>query len=281
MKRLLHLFAAALMAITFTGCYMTTVDSGEVGLPVHAGKVSNKVVTPGFAFNMSPMASLEIMNTKAKMIDMSRRNASKEDTSETIYTPPVNILTDENLQIPIDVSVLYKLVRTSAYDVRVNYGPDTVWEEKVIVKKARTIIREAIGKASVYALNKNRSAYETTIITMLKDTLGDKLIIEQVNINDIPLPAKIRTAVEAKMVEAESASAATYKLERIRIEADQEVARKQGVADAQNILGKSITKDLIKWKELEIREIEANKWNGALPSKLLMGAKVPVIIGNS
>lgn len=278
-KTLRNMLAAAVIAVSMSGCYMTTIDSGEVGLPVIAGKVLNEPVGPGFTFNLHPMADLEKMNTKAKMIDMSRSNANRVDTSETIYTPAVSILTDENLQVPIDVSVLYKLKRKHSYEVRVNYGIDTVWEEKVIVKKARAIIREAIGKASVYDLNKNRAHYEKTIIENLHASLGGKLVIEQVNINNIPLPVKIKEAVEAKMVESELASSAEYKLTRIEVEAKQEVAKKQGIADAQDILGKSITPDLIKWKQLEIAEIEANKWNGQLPEKLLMGANVPIIVG--
>lgn len=279
MKKILHMIAAAAMAFSLSGCYMTTVDSGEAGVPVIAGKVGTEVILPGFAFNLNPMANLEKVNTKAKMLDMSRVNQNKADTVETIYEPPVSILTDENLRVPVEVSVLYRIKKSAILGVRENYGVDSVWEPKLIIKKAKATIKEAIGKASVYDLNKNRSDYETTIIASLKDRLGEYLVIEQVNINDIPLPAKIREAVEAKMVEAEAASAATYKLKKIEIEAKQEVARKQGIADAQKILSTSITPDLIKWKELEIAEIEARAWNGQLPEKLLMGANVPVIIG--
>jgi regulator of protease activity HflC (stomatin/prohibitin superfamily) len=260
---------------------MTTVDSGQAGVVVTAGEVNQEVVKPGFAINLHPLANLEIVNTKAKMIDMSKANANNVDTTEIIYAPAVGILTSENLKVPVDVSVLYRIKQTAIIGVRINYGIDTVWEEKLIIKKARAIIREAIGKASVYDLNKNRSQYEATIIGALQERLGEYLTIEQVNINNIPLPTKIKEAVEAKMVESELASSANYKLKRIKVEAQQEIERKKGVADAQKILSKSITPDLIRWKELEIKEIEANTWNGELPEKLLMGADVPVVISNN
>jgi regulator of protease activity HflC (stomatin/prohibitin superfamily) len=257
------------MMFIMSGCYMTTVDSGEGGVEVIAGKVTQGVIEPGFAFSLNPLAELDLYNTKAKMIDMNRVNQNKEDTTEVMYESPVTILTSENLTVPIDISILYRVQKPQLVDIRTNYGIDTIWEPKIIVKKARAVSREAIGKASVYDLNKNRSEYEKTIIAQLGDKLGKYVTVEQVNINNIPLPEKIREAVEAKMVESENAKKAEYKLATIKMEAQQEVEKKKGIAEAQKILTKSITPSLIKWKELEIADkiadaklIESKKWDG-------------------
>jgi len=261
-----------------TGCKITTIDSGQSAVKVVAGKADKKVIAPGFFFSLNPFVKLAVYNTKAKMVDMNSKNYNKFDTKEIIYERPITILTTENLTVDIDVSVLYKVKSEKLVDIYINYGKDKVWEDKLIIKKARAVIREAIGKASVYELNKNRSVYETKIISTLQARLGEFLTIEQVNINNIPLPKKIIHAVEEKMVESEKAKKETYRLKTIKIQAEQEIARKTGQAKAQEILKKTITKEMIEWRQLDLVRIKLanqkykiSRWNGILPTTVVSG----------
>jgi hypothetical protein len=59
---------------------------------------------------------------------------------------------------------------------------------------------------------------------------------------------------------------AELEVKKAEAEARVEVAKKEGIAKAQLALAKSITPDLIKWKELEISESAVAKWNGTLPT---------------
>jgi hypothetical protein len=51
------------------------------------------------------------------------------------------------------------------------------------------------------------------------------------------------------------------------------------IRDYNEITAKGITADLLKLRELELREKELEKWNGALPTTL-MGGNVPVIVNS-
>ena len=48
----------------------------------------------------------------------------KENNKEVISTEPVLVLTKDNLQIPVDITILYKLEKTCAPFLRINYGED-------------------------------------------------------------------------------------------------------------------------------------------------------------
>jgi len=285
MQKIKVMLIAIIATIFLTGCELTTVDSGEAGVKVNAGKVDKEIVTPGFFFSINPMVELVIYNTKAKMVDMNMANQDKKDTREVMYERPVTILTTENLTVPIDVSILYRVKSNKLVEIYTNYGRDTIWEPKLVIKKARAVIREAIGKASVYDLNKNRSKYEATIIKKLQDRLGEYITVEQVNINNIPLPDKIVKAVEAKMVESERAKSEEYKLKTIKIQAQQEIAKKKGEAEAQAILKKTITKEMIEWRKLDLKEkalenerLKIEKWDGKLPNTMVSSDKQDILL---
>jgi hypothetical protein len=74
----------------------------------------------------------------------------------------------------------------------------------------------------------------------------------------------------------EQSRTAELQVKRAEAEAKIEIAKKEGTAKAQLALAKSITPELIRWKELEIQEEAIQKWDGKLPSTN-MGNAVPFI----
>lgn len=271
MKKVLSMVLMGVLALSFSGCYMTTVDQGEAGVEVVSGKVTEAYISEGFQFSMNPLADLHIMNAKSKQLVFTRAEANNKDTSETIYDEPVNIITTKNLTVPIDLTILYSLKKDKATSTYAEYGIDTVWEDKVIVRKARSIIREAIGKATVYELNGKRTQYQTVIMQQLIAQLGERINVAQVNIMDIPLPQKIKDSVEATMIEEQNAIKETFKLKKVETQAKIAEAVGRGQADAQRELAKTLTKDLLEYKRLENEALRIEKWNGVMPTTNVVG----------
>ena len=246
--------------------------STEAGVEVNAGKVTPSPFGAGFHFSPNPLADLEIMNVKSKLLTFSTSEASKQDTSEAMYDRAVVIITKKNLSVPIDVSILYSLKKQKAPSVYGEYGIDTVWEEKLLVKKARSVIRESIGKATVYELNEKRSVYQKSIKLQLEDKLGDYINVNQVNVMDIPLPKKIKDSVEATMVEEQNAIKEKFKLAKVKTQAEIAKAKGKGQADGQRELAQTLTQDLLEWKRLENEKLRIEKWNGVEPTTKVFGS---------
>ena len=256
--------------LLFTGCYMEMIDSGEVGVQINSGVVQDTPIKEGFNFSINPMAELITYNVKAKQLEMSNTNG--KDTDEIIYDIPVAILTKDNLQIPVDMSILYKLKDDYAPYIRKEFGTDTVWDNKVIVPVTRDVVRGVIGKdADVYKLNQNREQYAEDIRNELEQRINAALkkqcvTVEMVSIRDIKLPAQLMDSIMKKNQMEEESRRAELEVKKARAEAEVAVARAEGTAKAQLALSKSITPETIKWKQLEIEEQATAKWDGKLPT---------------
>lgn len=264
------LWLSACVPFLFSGCYIEMIDSGEVGVQINSGVVQDLPIREGFNFSANPMAELITYNVKAKQLEMSPTNG--RDTEELIYDTPVTILTKDNLQIPVDMSILYKLKDDCAPYIRKEFGADTVWDNKVVVPVTRDVVRSVIGKdADVYKLNQNREQYADDIRNELEQRVNSALkkqcvTFEMVSIRDIKLPSQLMDSIMKKNQMEEESRRAELEVKKARAEAEVAVARAEGTAKAQLALAKSITPEMIKWRQLEIEEQATAKWDGKLPT---------------
>ena len=268
------LIISSCLALILSGCYFEVIDSGETGVEVSNGKVSENVLNEGFQFSLNPLTDLNIYNTKSKVLEMS--DYKRENNMEVISTEPVLVLTKDNLQIPVDITILYKLEKTCAPFLRINYGEDGIWDRKIVVPKARDISRSVIGKdADVYKLNQNREIYTSEIRSELGKQLNgivgkeNCILIDSVSINNIKIPQQLAESILKKQQTEEAVKIANLEIERIKAQAQAEIEKNKGISEAQKILAQSLTPQMLQWKELEVRQMEIEKWNGVMPTTLM------------
>ena len=268
------LIISSCLALMLSGCYFEVIDSGETGVEVSNGKVSETVLNEGFQFSLNPLTDLNLYNTKSKVLEMS--DYKKENNKEVISTEPVLVLTKDNLQIPVDITILYKLEKTCAPFLRINYGEDGIWDRKIVVPKARDISRSVIGKdADVYKLNQNREIYTSEIRSELGKQLNgivgkeNCILIDSVSINNIKIPQQLAESILKKQQTEEAVKIANLEIERIKAQAQAEIEKNKGISEAQKILAQSLTPQMLQWKELEVRQMEIEKWNGVMPTTLM------------
>ena len=271
MKKLIF---SSFVALMLSGCYFEVIDSGETGVEVSNGKVSETVLNEGFQFSLNPLTDLNLYNTKSKVLEMS--DYKRDNNKEVISTEPVLVLTKDNLQIPVDITILYKLEKTCAPFLRINYGEDGIWDRKIVVPKARDISRSVIGKdADVYKLNQNREIYTSEIRSELGKQLNgivgkeNCILIDSVSINNIKIPQQLAESILKKQQTEEAVKIANLEIERIKAQAQAEIEKNKGISEAQKILAQSLTPQMLQWKELEVRQMEIEKWNGVMPTTLM------------
>ena len=268
------LIVSSCLALILSGCYFEVIDSGETGVEVSNGKVSETVLNEGFQFSLNPLTDLNLYNTKSKVLEMS--DYKRDNNKEVISTEPVLVLTKDNLQIPVDITILYKLEKTCAPFLRINYGEDGIWDRKIVVPKARDISRSVIGKdADVYKLNQNREIYTSEIRSELGKQLNgivgkeNCILIDSVSINNIKIPQQLAESILKKQQTEEAVKIANLEIERIKAQAQAEIEKNKGISEAQKILAQSLTPQMLQWKELEVRQMEIEKWNGVMPTTLM------------
>lgn len=271
---------ALLSAALFSGCYLpTSIDSGEVGVVKAWGEVQDSPIAAGLTMSLIPGDDLYTMKTKNKQAVFSNSNIPDDSRNpDTAYTSAVTVLTEQQLPIPLDISMLYQLDPKQATTMMKNYGEDGVWDDKLVIRTTRSLVRDAIGQVSLEKLNSSRAAYEETIRLKLNNVLAKNgVTITQFNIQNIGVPTAIQESVLAKEQAKQSAEKAKYQVEQAKAEAEVEIAKADGVAKANDILAASLTDRLVTYKQLEIQRLQAEKWNGAMPSTVA-GGNTPIML---
>lgn len=278
--------SVGLVALMFQGCYMDTVDSGEIGVEVYQGKVSDNLISDGLHINIVPMTHLIKYNIKAKQLEMSSNHRKTDgvdnENTELLKDGPVTVLMNGNMPVPVDVTVLYKMKSSCAPFIRTQFGEDIIWDYKMVVPVVKDIVMTTIGKdADIYLLNKNREQYGEQIKVAaekrINDGLGkDCVSVEMVSIRDMKIPTQITESIMKKNQMEEEARRAELEVRKAQAEAQVTIAKAKGTAEAQLALTKSITPEMIRWKELEIQGIATEKWDGKLPTTNATGA-IPFI----
>ncbi len=96
------------------------------------------------------------------------------------------------------------------------------------------------------------------------------LLVENVLLRDIQLPATLKAAIEAKQQAEQESLAMNFRLQKETQEAQRKRIEASGIRDFQQIVAQGITPSLLEWKGIEATESLAKSAN----------AKI-VVVGNS
>ena len=274
-KKIITLSTIAMLSLSGCG-YITTVDSSEVAVVKTAGVIEPNVLREGFAVSVNPMSSLNKFNIKQRKLELSAKSAAVVDTNDVIYDAPIIVLTKERLQIPIDMTIMYNLKPEKAADMLKNFGEDIVWDDKIVGTNIRNITRGVIGDVSIGELISNRDKYEKEILTAMNAiTQKNGVTIHQVMVRDIGIPTQIQDSVKQKMIAEQNAEKAKFDVEKAKQDAQVEIERQKGVAEANKHLTSSLSPQLIEYKRLQMEQMKIEKWNGVNPATLMTGGTIP------
>ena len=93
--------------------------------------------------------------------------------------------------------------------------------------------------------------------------------IDGVAIKNIQIPQQLAESILKKQQMEEDVKRAELEVNKIKAQAQAEIEKNKGIAEAQKILTESLSDKLIKWKELEVKQAEIDKWNGVMPTHML------------
>lgn len=259
------------------------VNSGEVGIKVTLGKYEDTPLNPGFHILVPFVQKVIIVDTRMRILNYNKTEIIS-DKRGINQRPPISVLDARGL--PVDVEL------TIQYSIKPQIAPQTIaelglnWEEKTINPNARDVVRSVIGNYTAEELPINRNAIATQVETGMRNRLEDMdnkpINLMAVQLRGIVLPDRIKEQIERVQVARQEAERARNEVERAKQEAlkkaeearGQAEARRieaQGTADkvrieaeaqakANELIAKSLTKNLIDLRQIEVQ----GKFNEAL-----------------
>src|SRR5215467_6063919 len=249
-KRILQL-GILLLAIIFLMASTTSIPTGNVGVLTLFGKVTGEVLGEGIHL-MNPLKSVQKLSIQTQSV--------KESAS---------VPSNEGLMLALDTSLLFHLDRDKAAEVYQTVGAD--YADKIVEPMLRSEIRASTSAHTANALYTNA---RELVQQQIQDNLTKQLsphgvVVENVLLRDVQLPAMLKGSIEAKQQAEQDALRMNFILDKEKREAERKRIEAQGIADFQKIVATGISNQLLEWKGIEATEKLATSAN----------AKV-VMIGN-
>ena len=259
----------------------TIVQDGTVKTQTFMGKVSPKPVLPGFHL-VNPLADFEVFNTKDIAMKFDKLQVPSQDKFKST----------------VDMTVMLQFDGSKAPINRINAGSQDQALDKYVTEKLLSTVRE-FGKS----VPKAQDLYNAEVQSQLQIAIQQEVeeyarpygyTVKQVFLQDIDLPEAIKKQVENTKIREEQVNAEKAELARkeqiaqqavVQAIADKEArsnaaqanerdadarlyaAKKE--AEANAILQRTITPEMIRWKELDVQQTIADKYQGGVPQTVM------------
>jgi regulator of protease activity HflC (stomatin/prohibitin superfamily) len=248
------------------------IEPGQVGVQKLFGKVSNNILESGLNFK-NPLVEVVPFDIKTQNYTMSGVPTEGEVTGDDA----IRVLSADGLEVVIDLTVLYKVIPTEAPNILKKIGTD--YRDVIVRPVCRTRIRDnAVYYDAVALYSSKRDEFQDRIFKGIETVFSSRgLLLEQLLVRNITLPASVKTAIESKINAEQEAQKMTYVLQKEKQEAERKRVEAQGIADYQKIISLSLTD-----KQLQYEMIKAitNSPNAKL---IIMGGGkgTPVILNGN
>lgn len=259
---------------------VVTVQSGNVGILKTFGKFSDVELDPGIHFIIPGMQSVEKVDVKVYTFNYSR--ADKRDKEGIVNLPPIQVLDQRGLPIIIEQTIQFRLSKTKASETVARWGPD--WSIKIINPTVREVVRDIVGgfPAEIIPIKRQEIAIkiDESVRTKVEKISEESVEIVGVQLRNVELPTEIAQKIKEVQVAKQEADKTVYleekakreqqvrliqaetaKLEKIKAAEGQSASRikvAEGLAKSNELLNRSLTPNVIKWKELEVQQVLAD-----------------------
>lgn len=254
-----------------------TVNEGHIGI-VKRFSEAKEQVNPGLHFKVPFIDSVEEIEVRT------RKNEEKMASS-----------TKEQMPVTVIVSVNWTVDKTAALELFRQYGGLNQFENRILDPRFRSATKDVIPQYDAEKLIQDRaSAIQAIEISFIEEMKDFPVTVDNIQIENIQLPAKYLTSIETKQTEKNLADAEKHKLARQNLEAQRDVntakAKADGIklvaiAEAESIRIKGLAEaEAITAKAkalgdnpLIVKLTEAQNWDGKLPATMLGGNNMPIL----
>ncbi len=270
----LKVVGVCFVVLGFLYSSVVQINAGQVGVKTLFGKVQTDIVTSGLNL-VNPLVDIVRFDTKTQNYTMS----GVHDEGDKSGDDAIRVLTEDGLEVIIDLSVLYRIIPGDATKIVREIGVD--YRDKIVRPITRTRIRDnAVFYNAIDLYSKKRDEFQTRIFKTIENDFKTRgLVLEQLLVRNITLPETVKRSIEEKIKAEQDAQKMTFVLSKEKQEAERKRVEAQGIADYQRIINTGLTSN-----QLQYEQIKALKEIALSPNSkvIIMGNdKNPIIIGGN
>lgn len=222
------------------------VNPGERGVVMQFGKVLPNVLDEGIHPIVPVVNTVKTISVKVQKSDV-QSEASSKDLQDVKTLSAVNWHID-----PKRVNEVYQRI-----------GDENELLNRIIAPAVSEVVKASTARKTAEEIITQRTELKQEIDTTLKERLAAYgILVDDVSLVDISFSPEFAKAIESKQIAEQEAKRADFTALRAEKEAQAEVNRARGQAEAQRLQRQTISAELLQQQAIE-------KWNGQFP--MVMG----------
>lgn len=267
--------AVGLVALTVLGGSWYTVGEGYRGVALRNGAVVG-TAEPGLGFKMPIIDSV---------VDISVQSNARLFEGVLAYSK-------DQQTADLTISVNYRLPPDQVETIYAEYGGEEGVISRLLDRQVPQAVKNVFGQYNAVTAIQDRARLVADVQNALMAQVKGPIIIESVQIENIDFSSAYEQSIEARMLAEVEVQKVRQNAEREKVtaeitviqaqaEADAQLARATAEAEATRIRGEAEA-SAIKAKAEALKDnaglialIQAEKWNGALPTTMIPDSTVP------
>ncbi len=245
-SKIVRSIAIAVILIGILSKCIVQINAGQIGVKSLFGKVQNNVLSSGLHI-VNPLVDVERLDIKTQNYTMSGIHDEGAKTGDDA----IRVLTSDGLEVTIDLTVLYKLLPSEAPRLVRETGVD--YTDKIVRPLTRTKIRDnSVYYEAVSLYSNKRDEFQQRIFKSIEDDFKKRgLMLEQLLVRNITLPASVRATIEQKINAEQDAQKMQFVLLKEKQEAERKRVEAQGIADYQRIINIGLTDQQLQYEQIK------------------------------
>jgi regulator of protease activity HflC (stomatin/prohibitin superfamily) len=256
-----------LIALTVVGGSFYTVDQGERGVILRNGAVVG-TAEPGLGFKLPIVDSIREINVQ---------------TQAQLYKD-VMVYSRDQQNASLQVSVNYRLASDKVEQIYSEFGGQNGIVTRLLDRQVPEEVKNVFGKFNAVTAIQERARLGMEIQEAIQKAAGNNmLIVESVQVENIDFSDAYEKSIEQRMLAEVEVQKVQQNAEREKVQAEIAVIQAKAQADAVKLQGDAEAHAInARGKALRdnpslIQLVQAEKWDGKLPTTMVPGQTVPFI----
>lgn len=220
------------VVVAFLGVHI--IDDGFVGVKQTLGNYQDEELGTGIQLVIPFLSTI-----------------TKVDTRIITIKESVKVPSKEGLIISTELSVIYQIKADRASEIKQTVSGNI--EQTLLIPYIRTGIRNLASgyDASAFYSQDTRTEIADALKVKLAENLDENLIIVDVLLREVTLPVRVTQAIEDKLDAEQKSQKKEFELVSAEKNAEIEVVKAKGIAEANQIIGESITQGYLHYRFIE------------------------------
>jgi len=258
---------AGLIALTVVGGSFYTVDQGERGVILRNGAVVG-TAEPGLGFKLPIVDSVREINVQ---------------TQARVYEK-VMVYSRDQQNANLQVSVNYRLATDQVEKIYSEFGGQDGIVTRLLDRQVPEEVKNVFGRFNAVTAIQERARLGMEIQDAIqKASNNTMMIVESVQVENIDFSDAYEKSIEQRMLAEVEVQKVQQNAEREKVQAEILVIQAKAEADAKKLQGDAEAHAInARGKALRdnpalIELVQAEKWDGKLPTTMVPGQTVPFI----